>query len=188
VSCDNSVPLQRLIRNRGGVSSPDVRIVHLSGPALRALADGDLSAASELCPVPLSPYLAGPECRSVWLRRSRQFDEDPATAAWVTGIIWDEKNGIAAGRAGFHDLPDADGMVEIGYAVDPAYRRRGYARAALAALLTRAAKEEQVHRVRVSIRPDNEPSYRLASQFGFTKVGEQWDEDDGLEYQYEIPA
>jgi RimJ/RimL family protein N-acetyltransferase len=36
-------------------------------------------------------------------------------------------------------------MVEIGYAVDPAYRRRGYARAALEALLQRAAREPRVH-------------------------------------------
>ncbi|MEU4422492.1 GNAT family N-acetyltransferase [Actinoplanes sp. NPDC024001] len=165
-----------------------MRIVHLSGPVFRALADGDLAAANAMSPVPASAYLAGPECRAVWQMRGRQWDEDPASAAWVTGIIWDEERGLAVGRAGFHEPPDATGLVEIGYAVDPEQRRRGYARAALEALLARAADDDQVSRVRVSIRPDNEPSYRLAAQYGFRKVGEQWDEEDGLEYCYERPA
>jgi RimJ/RimL family protein N-acetyltransferase len=76
-------------------------------------------------------------------------------------------------------------MVEIGYAVDPEFRRRGYARAALEALLERAAREPSVRTVRVTISPDNEPSYRLVSQYGFARTGEQWDEEDGLEYIYE---
>jgi RimJ/RimL family protein N-acetyltransferase len=165
-----------------------IRIVHLDGPAFRALADGDLTAAGELSPVPASPYLAGPECRGVWLMRAAQAEEDATTAAWVTGIIWDTDRQVAVGRAGFHAPPDADGMVEIGYAIDPAFRRRGYARAALEALLARASQEPHVHRVRVSIRPDNVASYGLAAQYGFRKVGEQWDDEDGLEYIYEIPA
>jgi ribosomal-protein-alanine N-acetyltransferase len=36
----------------------------------------------------------------------------------------DAERGVAVGRAGFHGPPDADGMVEVGYAVDPAFRRR----------------------------------------------------------------
>jgi RimJ/RimL family protein N-acetyltransferase len=79
-------------------------------------------------------------------------------------------------------------MVEIGYAVDPAYRRRSYARATLEALLQRAAREPQVRTVRVTTSPDNVASYRLASQYGFTEVGEQWDEEDGLEIIYELDA
>ena len=79
-------------------------------------------------------------------------------------------------------------MVEIGYAVDPAYRRRGYARAALEALLQRAAREPRVRTVRVTISPGNVPSYQLASQYGFTEVGEQWDDEDGLEIIYEVDA
>ncbi|MGM1062251.1 GNAT family N-acetyltransferase, partial [Saccharothrix sp. Mg75] len=70
----------------------------------------------------------------------------------------------------------------------PEHRRRGYARAALEALLRRAADEPLVRTVRVTISPDNEPSYRLASQYGFVEVGEQWDEEDGLEVVYERPA
>ena len=40
--------------------------------------------------------------------------------------------------------------------------------------------------VRVSISPDNVASYRLASQYGFTEVGEQCDNEDGLEIVYEL--
>jgi RimJ/RimL family protein N-acetyltransferase len=79
-------------------------------------------------------------------------------------------------------------MVEIGYAVDPAHRRRGYARAALESLLARAAHEPQVRTVRVTISPDNTASHRLASQYGFVEVGEEWDDEDGLGIIYEVPA
>ncbi len=166
----------------------DVRIVQLTAPVFRALANGDLAAANAVSPVPLSAYFAGPEWRGVWQMRSKQVEEDPASAAWVTGVIWDERQQVAVGRAGYHGPPDPSGMVEIGYAVDPAYRRRGYARAALEALLQRAAREPQVRTVRVTISPDNVASYQLASQYGFIEVGEQWDDEDGLEIIYEVDA
>ena len=102
--------------------------------------------------------------------RSEQVEQDPASAAWVTGVIWDEQEQVAVGRAGYHGPPNDSGMVEIGYAVDPAYRRRGYARAALEALLQRAAHEPQVKVVRVTISPDNTASYALASQYGFANM------------------
>ena len=165
-----------------------VRIVHLTVPVFRALADGDLRAANTASPVPLPAYFAGPEWRAVWGMRSKQLEENPADAAWVTGVIWDERQKVAVGRAGYHGSPDPSGMVEIGYAVVPAYWRRGYARAALEALLQRAAREPQVRTVRVTISPDNVASYRLASQYGFTEVGEQWDDEDALEIIYEVDA
>jgi RimJ/RimL family protein N-acetyltransferase len=167
---------------------PHVHIVHLTAPVFRALANGDLAAANAVSAVPLSAYFAGAEWRGVWQRRSKQVEENPASAAWVTGVIWDERQQVAVGRAGYHGLPDQSGMVEIGYAVDPAYRRRGYARAALEALLHRAAREPHVRTVRVTISPDNVASQQLASQYGFTEVGEQWDDEDGLEIIYEVDA
>ncbi|MCP3804613.1 GNAT family N-acetyltransferase [Allokutzneria sp. A3M-2-11 16] len=165
-----------------------VRIVHLNGAVFDALAAGDLTAANAASPVPLSAYFAGPDWRSVWRMRSEQVAEDPASADWVTGVIWDEDGDLAVGRAGYHGPPDAAGMVEIGYAVDPAHRRRGYARAALEFLLRRASDEPDVRTVRVTISPDNEASYRLVAGYGFVEVGEQWDEEDGLEIIYEAAA
>ncbi|MGW4242297.1 GNAT family N-acetyltransferase [Nocardia sp. NPDC004722] len=154
----------------------------------RALAAGDLAAANAASPVPLTAHFAGPESRGTWSRRMGQVEREPGTAAWVTGVIWDEQRRIAVGRAGFHDMPDKSGMVEIGYAVDPEYRRRGYARAALESLLRRAAREPLVRTVRVSIRPDNVASNQLAAQYGFAETGRQWDDEDGLEIVYEIAA
>ncbi len=166
----------------------DVRIVHLDGPTFDALAAGDLAAANAASPVPLPPYFAGPDWRGVWRMRSEQVRADPTSAAWVTGVIWDVDRRVAVGRAGYHGPPDHAGMVEIGYAVDPAYRRRGYARAALESLLQRAADDADVRTVRVTISPENSASYSLVAQYGFAVVGEQWDEEDGLEIVYEVDA
>ncbi|WP_205708417.1 GNAT family N-acetyltransferase [Kineococcus siccus] len=142
-----------------------VRIVHLTGPTFDALAAGDLSTANTTSPVPMSDYFAGLDWRSVWRMRTEQVRQDPDDAAWVTGVIWDDDRQLAVGRAGYHGPPDAEGMVEIGYAVDPAHRRRGYARAALEALLQRARDEVAVRTIRVTISPDNTASYALARIF-----------------------
>ena len=103
-------------------------------------------------------------------------------------MIWDEDREVVVGKAGFHAAPDADGMVELGYAVDPAERRRGYARAVLLAMLDRARSDSSVHTFRLTVSPDNVPSLGLVAQLPFVEVGEQWDEEDGLEIIFELPV
>ena len=162
--------------------------MQLVAATLQALAAGELDEANRTATVPLTPYFVSPEWAGTWLRRSRQVVDDPASAAWITGVIWDADLELAVGRAGFHAPPDANGMVEVGYAVDPAYRRQGYARAALEALLARAAADPGIRTVRASVRPDNVASIRLILQYLFVQVGEQWDDEDGLELIYEVAA
>ena len=107
--------------------------------------------------MPLTPYLAGPECRSAWTRRAHQVVDEPASAAWITGIVWDPDRRLAVGRAGFHGPPDDAGMVEVGYSIDPQYRRQGYARAALRALVDRATREPGVRRCAPRSAPTTSP-------------------------------
>ena len=166
--------------------TPRVRVLQLDADTLSALAEGDLTAAARTSPVPLTPYLAGPECRSAWTRRAHQIVEEPASAAWITGIVWDPDRRLAVGRAGYHGPPDDDGMVEVGYSIDPQFRRQGYARAALRALLERAAGEPGVRTVRASVSPGNLASLGLVRSKGFVAVGEQIDDEDGLEIIYEV--
>jgi RimJ/RimL family protein N-acetyltransferase len=143
-------------------AGPDVRLLPLSAAAFSALAADDLAAADRLSPVSLSAYFAGSDWRSVWRRSARQLAQSPSDTAWVTQVIGDVDRRLAVGRAGHHGPPDDAGMVQIGYVVDPAFRRRGYARAALRALLEPARPEPAVHTVRLTIGPDDTPSRLLA--------------------------
>jgi RimJ/RimL family protein N-acetyltransferase len=168
------------------VPTPTVRIVRLDPATLAALADGDLGRAQTTSPVPLTAWLAGPESVGTWRFRARQAVESPEDLPWVTGILWDDDRALAVGKAGFHAAPDPAGLVEIGYAVDPAHRRRGYARAALDLLLAHARDEPAVRTVRVTVSPANAASLALVAQYPFVEVGEQWDDEDGLETIYEL--
>jgi ribosomal-protein-alanine N-acetyltransferase len=166
----------------------EIRLVDLSAPVLHALAAGNLGAANRLAPVALTPYLVEPGQIGVWQRRSRQIVDDPTSAGWITRAIYDPKRLVTVGQAGYHGPPDHAGMVEVGYSVDPVYRRQGYARAALVAMLDRAYREPGVRTVRASVTPSNVASRHLVAQFGFVEVGEQWDDVDGLETIFEVSA
>jgi len=92
------------------------------------------------------------------------------------------------GRIGFHGPPDDDGMLEIGYKVFPEFRRRGYAREAVLAMLRWAQRDPRVRRFRASVSPENLPSRHLVTGLGFVEVGSQWDEEDGEELLFERAA
>jgi RimJ/RimL family protein N-acetyltransferase len=165
-----------------------LRIEHLSPEALAALAAADLAAATALTGLPLTPYVVSDDRIGVWQRRATQVLETPEDLPWVTGVLVDDDTGAVVGGAGFHAAPDDDGMVEVGYGVDPAYRRRGYARAALLLMVERARAHPDVRTLRATVSPDNSASLGLIAQLPFVEVGEQWDEEDGLEIVFELPV
>ena len=162
---------------------PVIRFVQLPPAALTALIDGDLDAAGAAAGITLSPYLVDESW--LWRIRRDQIAADPASADWIARAAVDAETGEVVGHGGFHGPPDADGVVEVAYSVDPRFRRRGYAKAMLAALLERAAADPAVRTVRASIRPDNAGSLATIAGFGFHKTGEQWDPEDGLEFVFE---
>ena len=170
------------------VSALRVEIAPLNLTTLQALLDGDLAAARRSSGLALPDAFVAADWRSTWRYRRDQVAADPAVAGWVTGAVCDRDSATVVGRAGFHGPPDDRGLVEIGYAIDPARRRRGWGRAAVTALLVRSVAEPSVHVVRASISPDNLASQRLIAPFGFVVVGDQWDDEDGLEVVWEVPA
>jgi len=167
---------------------PSVRFVRLGPAVFEALLTGDLATARTLTGVPLSEWFLSDEVDWLWRMRLLQIAADPSAEDWVVRAAVTVPDGVAVGAGGFHGPPDAAGMVEMGYGTDPAFRRRGYARAMVAALLEWAAAEPSAITVRASIRPDNEASLATIAGFGFVHVGEQWDEQDETEYLYERPA
>ena len=159
-----------------------LRLVPLSINVLQALLRGDLEAASATAGVPLTPYFV--EHQWLWNIRLPQIDRDPAAADWIARAAVDDD--VVVGHVGFHGPPDQRGMVEVAYSVDPRYRRRGYARKMLDAALAWARQDPGVAVVRASVGPDNVASLKTLAAFPFELVGEQVDEDDGLELVYEL--
>jgi RimJ/RimL family protein N-acetyltransferase len=176
------------LRTPALTSPKAVRFVELPGTAMTALLGEDLAQASAEAGVALTEYFVTDRAKWVWRYRVDQLTSDPASAGWLTKAVVAEPEGAVVGYAGFHGPPDEAGMVEIGYSVAPGYRRQGYARAMLTELMHRAVAEARVRTVRVTISPDNAASLATISGFGFVEAGEQWDDEDGLELIFEVPA
>ncbi|MGW5638187.1 GNAT family N-acetyltransferase [Streptomyces sp. NPDC003832] len=155
---------------------------------MTALLDGDLSGASRAAGVSLTEYFVTDRARWLWQFRLNQMAADPGHARWMVRQVVIGDEGLVVGHAGFHGPPDEVGMVEIGYSIAPDFRRQGYARSTLIQLLRRAAAEPDVTTVRATISPDNVASLATIAGFGFVEVGEQWDEEDGLELVFEVPV
>jgi [ribosomal protein S5]-alanine N-acetyltransferase len=167
---------------------PSVRFVRLSPDVMELLIAGDREAAAAETGVAVSEYLAGEECAWLWRIRLEQIARDPDSAEWVARAAVSEPDGTVVGHGGFHGPPDENGMVEVAYSVDPAFRRRGYATAMLDELLRRTAADDRVRTVRASISPENAASLATIAGFGFVRTGEQWDDEDGLELIFERAA
>ncbi len=104
---------------------------------------------------------------------------------WLTRSLGKRETGEMIGQAGFHGSP-VEGMVEIGYTVFEPHRRNGYAEESVRALMHWAQDVKSIHRFRLSITPDNQPSLGLCSKLGFVRTGEQMDLEDGLEYVFDL--
>ncbi len=125
--------------------------------------------------------------------RLGQLERDPALLPWLVRAIGLRATGEMVGHIGFHTAPGADYLkahaprgVEFGYTVFEPHRRQGLAREAAEALMNWAHTTHGVDHFVLSISPYNEPSQRLAARLGFTKVGSQVDDDDGLEEVYTL--
>lgn len=169
------------------IRTPRLELVHMSVPLMRALVARDLALAGRQIDAAIPEGF--PDHLDQFLRyRLAQLDADPTILRWLGRVMVLADSGGARrviGSIGFHGAPDEQGRLEVGYRIEPAYRRKGYTREAVRALFDWAATEHGIHRFLASIRPDNEPSLALARGLGFERIGEQMDEIDGLEYVFE---
>lgn len=96
--------------------------------------------------------------------------------------------GVVIGSAGFHDAPDADGMIEIGLGVVPGHRGRGLAQEMLHGMWRWVIDQPGVTTLRYTVSPDNAPSQHIIRSLGFIWMGVQEDEEDGPEDIFELAA
>jgi RimJ/RimL family protein N-acetyltransferase len=161
------------------IVTPRLELVSLAPAFLRASLAGQTAEAAALIQASLPP--AWPSGHERLLRRRlAQLEANPADQPWLLRAILRRAAQVRplVGLVGFHAAPDPTGTLEIGYRVEPAARRHGYATEAVQALFAWAAASPAVERFRASIQPDNAPSLKLIDRFGFTRTGQRWDDED----------
>jgi RimJ/RimL family protein N-acetyltransferase len=168
------------------IASERLELVSMSPAFMHASLDGNLAHASALIGARLPadwPRAAAGTLR----RRLHQLEADASELPWLLrAMLTRETPRILVGRIGFHAPPDARGSVEIGYAVEPDHRRRGYATEAIEAMLVWATREHVIRWFVASVSPTNVPSLALVKKLGFIQTGSQWDDEDGEELVFEL--
>jgi [ribosomal protein S5]-alanine N-acetyltransferase len=124
------------------------------------------------------------EVSPAWLARVRVAAAGDPWALAFSAV--ERASGAAVGSCGFKGPPDADGVVEVAYGVDPAHRGRGYATEAAGALAAFAFASGRVRRVRAHTKPGNGASARVLEKCGFGPVGEVSDPEDGPMCRWEL--
>src|SRR5438128_3125971 len=82
------------------------------------------------------------------------------------------ESGAIVGIAGFHHLDRVHRSTNIGYWLAEDAQGRGTVTLAVAALVSHAFGEWQLHRVEIRAAPDNARSRAVAERLGFTEEGE----------------
>lgn len=77
---------------------------------------------------------------------------------------------IAVGSAGFKNIPDASGAVEIGYGLGEDYEHKGYMSEAVRAMCDWALAQQGVSRVTAETEADNHASQRVLARCRFTET------------------
>jgi [ribosomal protein S5]-alanine N-acetyltransferase len=182
------VGLQRHLPHRDPppIRSARLDLVVIGPEAMVAMRRADFDAAARWlgCPIPRDWQGASWD----WFHyRLADYADDPASLPWLArALVRRGARPAIVGNAGFHGLPDSDGVAEIGYEVIPSQRRKGFASEAAVGLMDWAATKHGIRRFRASVGPWNTPSLGLVRGLGFKRVGVQIDEVDGKELVFEL--
>lgn len=112
--------------------------------------------------------------------RAASKEAQPWLSYW---LIQQKVSGQGIGVIGSKYLPDEEGYVELGYAVAPEYRGKGYMTEALMGFLDWLYEFPFCNGARLSIRSANLPSIKVAEKCGFRY---QKMEDIYRVYQYDF--
>ncbi len=120
--------------------------------------------------------------------RINEVRKNPEAAKYLLRVAVLKQSMVVVGSAGFHNLPDENGMIEIGFGVDPAFQNKGYGKQILHGMWGWVVKEPGVKTLRYTVSPSNLISKQIIQKLEFKLVGEQMDDIDGVEEIYELSA
>jgi RimJ/RimL family protein N-acetyltransferase len=164
--------------------SEHLELVNLRRRHLEALLEGRWDELERALEVALSPESFESDL-DLFDLRLRQINQDPASEPWFLRALILIEPRTYVGYFNFHGPPGPERYVEMGYSILQNHRRRGYGTEAALRMMRWARDEHCVEVFRASIGPDNEPSLKMIEKLGFSEIGTQLDEIDGLEIVFE---
>ena len=120
--------------------------------------------------------------------RVPQVRSNPLVNKWFVRWMVQKSTREIVGSVSFHGPPDEQGMMEIGLGVHSNFQRLGYAVEALTGMWSWVVEQPGVELLRYTVDPNNEASVAVIKKFGFERVGQQIDPEDGPEDIYEMSA
>jgi [ribosomal protein S5]-alanine N-acetyltransferase len=103
----------------------------------------------------------------------------PSSPRWGYHLFVHTKDRALIGEGGYKGNPDKEGMVEIGYAIVPEYRRRGFASEAAKGLTDHAFSHPEVNLVQAHTLHDGTASIGVLKKLGMKYAGTAEDPDEG---------
>jgi RimJ/RimL family protein N-acetyltransferase len=172
------------------ISSSRLDLVSISPEIVDALIAGRRADVEALLGATLPDGWPQPPDEGFLVFRRDQMHRDPSRQEWLVRALVLRETRELIGHAGYHGPPGVnctkdEQAVEVGYTVFPPHRRRGYATEAVEALAG-FARGRGVRKLLASVAPTNDPSLALVRKLGFAQIGQHWDEEDGLELEFEL--
>jgi ribosomal-protein-alanine N-acetyltransferase len=105
------------------------------------------------------------------IRSPDSLRKDRDESRWRMFQVVDPERREIVGSAGYKRL-SGQRVIEIGFQVTPAHRRRGYATAAARELIARVFAEEDIDAIEAESLAAENASVRILRACGFTRAGE----------------
>ena len=118
--------------------------------------------------------------------RVPQVKENPDVNVWFIRWIVLRETKEVVGSISFHAPPDETGMIEIGFGVCEPCRNQGFGKEALLGMWKWVIDQPGVSTLRYTVSASNAPPMAIINSLGFTRVGQQIDEEDGPEEIFEM--
>lgn len=102
---------------------------------------------------------------------------------WVQFSVERREDGVLVGDVGLSRADGEPGVIKLGYTIDPAHQRRGYATEAIGALVAYAFDALGADVVRAYADAENAASIRVAEKVGMRLVERiRHTDEDGIWY------
>lgn len=115
-----------------------------------------------------------------------QLKADPDMLGWWMYLFVHAEDEVLVGQGGYKGRPDEAGRVEIGYAIVPAYRRRGLATEVARGLIDNAFAHAHVKRVEARTLAERNASTRVLERVGMGIAGTANDPELGEVWRWSL--